>query len=278
MMGESNDFHIILPKKSSRPIIWDTRVSTFRSKTLRMETSLHRELKRLLSGNEADEEQTLAGYRIDAVVNGRLIEVQVASLFAIRRKIVDLLEQGFEVTVVKPLTSRKQIIRREKKGGAEISRRWSPRRQKFPDVFSEMVHFVGAFPHPRLTLELMLITEEEFRINRATRWKRQRDFKIEDRRLVSVEDRRAIRSAEDLLELFPKAVRQLCVESPFTTADLAKAAEVPRWLAQKIAYCFRKLNVWETTGKRERAWLYQPVAPKPATKLRAPRPLRKRTA
>lgn len=243
-----------------------------------METSLHRELKRLLSGNEADEEQTLAGYRIDAVVDGRLIEVQVASLFAIRRKIVDLLEQGFEVTVVKPLTARKQIIRREKKGGVEISRRWSPRRQKFPDVFSEMVHFVGAFPHPRLTLELMLITEEEFRINRATRWKRQRDFKIEDRRLVSVEDRRALRSADDLLELFPEAVRQLCLEAPFTTADLAKAAEVPRWLAQKIAYCFRKLNVWETTGKRERAWLYQPVPPQPTTKLRPPRPLRKRTA
>ena len=237
-----------------------------------METSLHRELKRLLSGNEADEEQTLAGYRIDAVVNGRLIEVQVASLFAIRPKIADLLEQGFEVTVVKPLTARKQIVRRQQRGGAEISRRWSPRRQDYPDVFSELVHFIGAFPHPLLTLELLLITEEEFRIARPKRWKRQRDFTIEDRCLVSVEDRRVIRSAEDLLNLFPQAVQQLCSGAPFTTADLAIAAEVPRGLAQKIAYCFRKLNFWETIGKQQRAWLYQPVMPKKKPRLaRAPR-------
>ena len=241
-----------------------------------METSLHRALKRLLSGNEEDEEQTLAGYRIDAVVEGRLIEVQVASLFAIRRKITDLLEQGFEVTVVKPLTARKQIIRRQKRGGAEISRRWSPRREKFPDVFSELVHFIGAFPHPRLTLELLLITEEEFRIPRPKRWQRQRDFTVEDRCLVSVEDRRVIRSTEDLLDLFPLAVQQLCLERPFTTADLAAAAAVPRWLAQKIAYCFRKLELWETIGKQQRAWLYQPV--QPVRKLRTQRSPRKRSA
>lgn len=241
-----------------------------------METSLHRELKRLLSGNVDAEEQTLAGYRIDAVVNGRLIEVQVASLFAIRRKIADLLAQGFEVTVVKPLTARKQIIRRERRNGAEISRRWSPRRENFPDVFGELVHFIGAFPHPKLTLELLLITEEEFRIPRPKRWHRQRDFTIEDRCLVSVEGRRVIRSAEDLLDLFPLAVQELCCGAPFTTADLAIAAGVPRWLAQKIAYCFRRLKLWETIGKQQRAWLYQPV--KPRAKPRRPRTIRQRSA
>lgn len=227
-----------------------------------METSLHRDLKRLVSGNEDAEEQTLAGYRIDAVVDGRLIEVQVASLFAIRRKIADLLDQGFEVTVVKPLTARKQIVRLKTRGGAEVSRRWSPRRQDFPDVFGELVHFIGAFPHPRLTLELLLITEEEFRIPRVKRRLRQRDFAIEDRCLIRVEDRRVIRSAEELFDLFPQAVQHLCREAPFTTADFASAAEVPRWLAQKVAYCFRRLNLWETIGKQDRSWLYQPIKPR----------------
>ncbi len=231
-----------------------------------METSLHRELKRLVSGNAEAEEQTLGDYRIDAVVDGRLIEVQVASLVAIRRKIADLLAQGFEVTVVKPLTARKQIVRRERRGGAESSRRWSPRRQNFPDVFGELVHFLETFPHPRLTLELLLITEEEIRIPRPKRRLRQPDFTIEDRCLKSVEDRRVIRTAADLLKLFPQAVQRLCGESPFTTAELAIAAGVPRWLAQKIAYCFRRLKLWKTTGKQQRAWLYQPVKPRAASK------------
>ena len=225
-----------------------------------METSLHRELKRLMAGDESGEEQRLAGYRIDAVVDGRLIEVQVASLSAIRAKIVRLLNQGFEVTVVKPLTARKQIVRRVRRGGAEVSRRWSPRRQVFSDVFRELVHFVGAFPHPRLTLELLLITEEEIRLARAKRWARQRDYIIEDRHLTSIEDRRVLRSASDLLGVLPKSVRRLCSCSPFTTAELAVAAEVNRGLAQKIAYCFRKMGAWETVGKRQRSWLYQPAA------------------
>ena len=233
-----------------------------------METSLHRDLKRLVSGNEEAEEQTLAGYRIDAVVDGRLIEVQVASLFAIRRKIADLLDQGFEVTVVKPLTARKQIVRLQRSGGAEVSRRWSPRRQDFPNVFGELVHFIGAFPHPRLTLELLLITEEEFRIPRPKRRFRQRDFAIEDRCLVRVEDRRVIRSPEELLDLLPQTVRHLCCEAPFTTADLALAADLPRWLAQKVAYCFRKLNLWETIGKQNRSWLYQLVKPRAKSRRR----------
>ena len=222
-----------------------------------METSLHRELKRLMAGDERGEEQPLAGFRIDAIVDGRLIEVQVASLGAIRAKIVTLLEQGFEVTVVKPLTARKQIVRRERRGGPEVSRRWSPRRQNFADVFDELVHFTGAFPHPRLTLELLLITEEEVRIARAKRWSRQRDYRIEDRHLKSVEDRRVLRTATDLLGVLPPEVRRLCAREPFTTADLAIAAEVDRGLAQKIAYCCRKMGVWKTIGKRQRAWLYQ---------------------
>lgn len=222
-----------------------------------METSLHRELKRLMAGDESGEEQPLAGYRIDAIVDDRLIEVQVASLAAIRAKTVSLLEQGFEVTVVKPLTARKQIVRRERRDGSESSRRWSPRRQTFADVFDELVHFLGAFPHPRLTLELLLITEEEVRMTRARRWSRQRDYRIEDRHLRSIEDRRVLRTATDLLGVLPPNVRRLCAREPFTTADLAVAAEVHRGLAQKIAYCFRKMGVWKTIGKRQRALLYQ---------------------
>jgi hypothetical protein len=222
-----------------------------------METSLHRELKRLMAGDEHSEERELAGYRIDAIVGGRLIEVQVASLAAIHAKTVSLLEQGFEVTVLKPLTARKQIVRRDRRDGPEASRRWSPRRQSFADLFDELVHFLGAFPHPRLTLDVLLITEEEVRLTRAKRWSRHRDYRIEDRHLRSIEDRRVVRTAADLLGVLPPSVLRLCARGPFTTAELAAAAQINRRLAQKIAYCFRKMRVWKTIGKRQRAWLYQ---------------------
>jgi hypothetical protein len=132
-------------------------------------------------------------------------------------------------------------VRRERRGGPALSRRWSPRRENFADVFDELVHFLVAFPHPRLTLELLLITEEEVRFMRAKCGSRRRHDRMEDRHLRSIADRRGVRSATDLLGVLPPA-------------------EVPRGMTQKIAYCFRKLGLWKTIGKRSRAWLYESTA------------------
>ena len=75
-----------------------------------METSLHRQLKALY-GAEADQQEVrVDGYVIDAIVNGRLIEIQQASLAAIRGKIRDLLGRH-RVLVVNPLASRKYIVK-----------------------------------------------------------------------------------------------------------------------------------------------------------------------
>ncbi len=42
----------------------------------------------------------------------------------------------------------------------------------------------------------------------------------------------------------------------FTTADMARAAEIPRWLAQKMAYCLRRMEAITLSGKRRNALLY----------------------
>ena len=36
----------------------------------------------------------------------------------------------------------------------------------------------------------------------------------------------------------------------FTTADLATCADMPRWLAQKAAWCFREMKHIEVCGKQ----------------------------
>ena len=58
-----------------------------------METSLHRQLKSLYSAEPDGQEVRVDNYRIDAVHQGRLIEIQQGSLGAIRPKIRRLLEQ-----------------------------------------------------------------------------------------------------------------------------------------------------------------------------------------
>src|SRR6188472_1609844 len=97
---------------------------------LGMETTLHRQLKALYSGDDSLQEVALRGYRIDAVVADRLIEIQYGSLGAIRDK-VRILLANHDVLVVKPLAARKYLVKVAKRGGRIASQRYSPTRETF---------------------------------------------------------------------------------------------------------------------------------------------------
>lgn len=216
-----------------------------------MESSLHRQLKLLYGGDAADVEVRIDGFRIDAVVEGRLYEIQQASLGALRDKVRRLLEQH-RVVIVKPLIGRRYLIRRDDPAGQVTSSRFSPIRETVLHVFEDLVHFVGVFPHPRLTLEVVLTEQEEHRVTMPRRRRRGPDYKVSDRLLVGIQSTHRLRTAADLRKLLPA---ELPVE--FTTADLAAEAGIPRWLAQKMAYCLRKTGAIVTCGKRAHAVLYR---------------------
>ena len=76
-----------------------------------METSLHQALKRLYGGKNDQFEVTLGKYRIDAISQGRLVEIQLSSLAAIRDKVRMLIED-YQMLVVKPIIVQKTLIKR----------------------------------------------------------------------------------------------------------------------------------------------------------------------
>ncbi len=229
-----------------------------------METSLHRQLKTLYSAEPEDQEVRVETFRIDAVHRGRLIEIQQGSLGAIRPKIRRLLEQH-DVTVVKPLAARKLLVRRKREGGKIISTRHSPRRETIADLFADLVYFVDVFPNPRLTLEVVLTRQEEHRVAARKRWWRGPDFRVTDRILVGIEGRVTLKNNADLLRLLPVGLGE-----SFTTEEIARLAPMPRWLAQKMAYCLRKTGAIEQLGKRGNSWLYRALPPAaPAARRRS---------
>lgn len=209
-----------------------------------MATSIHQQLKLHYVADETRHEVDLDGYRIDAIDDDdRLIEVQCASLLAIRDKIRKL-TKNHKVVVVKPLATRKKLLKKERRNGKVVSSRYSPTKQTLPWIFQELVHFTKAFPHPNLQLDILLTEQEEIRVP-AKRKTWRRKHSVQDRCLVEVQETISISSVEDLWKC-------LDVELPkvFTTADLAKASKMPRWLAQKAAYCFREMNHIKVCGKQ----------------------------
>jgi hypothetical protein len=229
-----------------------------------METTLHRQLKALYADDPDCREVVVNGYRIDAIADGRLIEIQSAPLAAIRRKVAALVERH-RVLVVKPLAARTLIVRRARRQGPVVSQRYSPSRETLYHLFAELVHFVDVFPHPRLELEVLLVEQEEHRRpRRRPRW-RSKDYRVDDRLLREVHSRLRLGTPADLNALLPPHL-----PDPFTTADLATAAAIPRWLAQKVAYCLRKTGAASVAGKQRNTIVYRLLpAAKPAASRRA---------
>jgi hypothetical protein len=220
-----------------------------------METSLHRQLKAIYAGADGQQEVVCDGYRIDAVRGAELIEIQHGSLTAIRDKIRRLLEQH-RVRIVKPIVANKLLVKLDRRGGAELDRRRSPKRGKLLDVFDELVYFTRVFPHPQLTLEVVLVDVEEWRYpGRGKRRRRRREgqeFQVEDQQLIRIVESHSFSTAADLRRLLPgRMPRQ------FHTAHLAERLKAPRWTAQRIAYCLREMGAVEIVGKQGNALLYR---------------------
>jgi hypothetical protein len=218
-----------------------------------METSLHQQLKAMYAGDTGQVEVRLGDYRIDAVVGKELIEIQHAGLGAIRDKIRTLLA-GHTVRVVKPIVASKTLIKRDSLGGKIVSRRQSPKRGQLLDIFDDLVHFSNVFPHRRLSLEVLLVDIEEYRFpghGRRRRWRRG-DHQREDQHLVAVRSKHTFRTAGDLWGLVPTGLPRA-----FHTGHLAERMGVDRWVAQRMAYCFREIGAVRQVGKQGNAHLYE---------------------
>ena len=218
-----------------------------------METTLHRQLKERYATDGALMEQRVGRYRIDVVQSDQLVEVQLASLTAIRDKIAALLKTH-DVLVVKPIIAGKVLIKRRRRGGRVVSSRRSPKRRTVLDLFEELVHFTRVFPHRRLTLEVPLVEIEEWRYpgHGRRRWRRDDDFQIEDQRLVDVIAVHRFYAASDLCQMLPPSLPK-----PFHTGHIADGLGVERWIAQRMAYCLRQTGAVQSVGKQRGAWLYE---------------------
>ena len=221
-----------------------------------MEHSIHRQLKSLYVTDTERHEVTVDGFRIDAVDEERLIEIQYGSLGAIRDKIRRLL-RSHDVLVVKPLAERKQLLKRDVPEGPVVSTRKSPKKQTLWNLFDDLVHFVGVFPHPRLELEVLMTLQDEYRLPAEKKRRVSRGYIVEDRLLSEVTGRAMLRTVDDLLAMLPDAIRPPERTAPFGTADLAAAAGISRPLARKVAYCLRRCGLAQVVGKEGNAILYQ---------------------
>jgi len=214
------------------------------------EKPLHASLKEWYARPGDRFEVTVDGFVIDIARDDLLLEIQTSNFASIKSKLIDLV-RAHRVRLIYPIAQEKWIVKLAKDNRGRETRRKSPKRGRVEDLFWEMVSFPQLLANPHFSLEVLLIREEEvWRYEGKRKWRR-RGWVIEERRLLEVVNRRLFEQPADWRALLPESLGE-----SFTTKDLATAMGIRRHLAQKMAYCLRKVRVIELIGKRGRANSY----------------------
>jgi len=213
------------------------------------ERSLHANLKELYMDEDTETEVAVDGFVVDVVKGNLLIEIQTGNFASIKSKLKSLLK-NHRVKLVYPLAMKKWIVKETPDGTQQLSRRNSPKKCGFEDVFDELVRIPNLIAHSNFSLEVLLIEEEEIRRQDGKGSWRRRGWSIIDRRLVEVIDRKLYREPSDFLHFIPDSL-----EKPFTNLDLIETLGISRRLGQRLTYCLRKMNTLKEVGKKGNALL-----------------------
>jgi hypothetical protein len=216
--------------------------------TLR-ESSLHASLKELYARAGDELEVVREGYVVDLVRPGELVEFQTGNFGSMRVKLAALLEHH-RVRVVHPVAVETTIVRIDEHGVVR-SRRRSPLRGCRLSLFGELVALPAVAAHPSLTFEVVLVRVEEHRVDAPRTRRRRKPWQVVDRILVELVDVQTYGGAAGLGSVLPASLGE-----PFTTLELAQMLEIPRELAQRIAYTLRKAGIIEAAGRHGRGVEY----------------------
>jgi hypothetical protein len=227
------------------------------------EKSLHAALKSWYAREGGELEVPVDGYIIDVVRPGLLIEIQTGSFSNIKDKLLALSEVH-DVLLVYPVPVQKWLITPVGGGkpnsqppvpGKKPTRRKSPKCGTAEDLFPQLVRLPAELiRRPTFSIEVAFTHEDELRHYDARKGWRRRGWVSDDRILLDVVDRRRFTCPADFAALLPPGL-----PNDFTTTDLARALHRPRWLAQKMAYCLREMEVIEQVGHQKRSHLYRRV-------------------
>jgi hypothetical protein len=216
------------------------------------EKALHASLKQWYARPGDRFEVAVGRFVIDIVRDDLLIEIQTRNFASIKAKLTTLVH-SHRVRLIYPIAQERWIVRSATDRHGRVSRRRSPRRGRWEDLFRELVSIPQLLANRNFSLEVLLIKEEEARRFEGKRRWRRGGWAIEARRLIEVLDRRVFQDLTDWRACLPAGLES------FTARDLATATGTRGDLAQKMAYCLRMGNAIELVGKRGRAHLYRLV-------------------
>jgi hypothetical protein len=214
------------------------------------EKPLHAAIKSFLTKPSDIIEAEVDGFVVDILRKNLAIEIQTKNFSQIRNKIKRLILNR-PVRLIYPIPKEKWIIKMDQDLKTSQSRRKSPKKGTYKDIFAELVSFPDLILQPNFSVEVLLIQEEELRKHVPGQAWRRKGWITHERRLLQVVEQRRFAYPGDFVALLPQSI-----QGEFTTRDLRITLNLSARLAGQMAYCLREMGAIKAVGNRGRAILY----------------------
>ncbi len=113
------------------------------------------------------------------------------------------------------------------------------------DLFSELIRIPTLFSKGDLSIEVLMIEEEEIWCNDGRGSWRRKGASIEDRRLIRVFERQIFEREEDFLKILPNEL-----PDPFSNRHLAADLGISVNQSRRMTYSFRKMEIITQVAKK----------------------------
>ncbi len=163
-------------------------------------------------------------------------------------KKLDQLLGDHELLLVYPIAVETRLVR------PDTRPRRSPKRGSVYQLFDELVSIPTLIDHPHLTLDVALVKIDRIQRHDPSARRGRGGYRTVDKVMTDLIGIDRFADVDDLRRLIPDGL-----PDDFTTADLAALGPFDRATAQKMAYCFVPLGLFEQTGRTKAGYHYRIV-------------------
>ena len=212
------------------------------------EGSVHAVLKNYFEKDKQSQDMPIGRFIADIVGEDGIVEIQTSHFANLRDKLEAFLPVS-RVTVVFPVYVNKDIVTMTHEGTV-IAKRRSPLKGTAFDIFREIYPIASFLTDSNLSIHIMMLECEEYRIRQETDSKRAKPH-VSDRFPTKLVDEIRIDSPEDWEQLIP------CLrKSEFTSTDLINIHHISRKYASVALSVLHKGGILRRIGKGGNTFRY----------------------
>ena len=214
------------------------------------EKTLHAVFKRYYEPDPAFHEVKTGRFIADIRRDGRIVEIQTAGLYRMKKKLAAFLPDC-EVTVVHPIPHVRTVCWIERDGSFSPKRK-SPKTGKYLDAVSELLSIRDLLPDPRLIVVLSLVDCNDYKVRSGKVGRKRGAMRFERVPTALVSELR-LSTSRDYLCFLPAGLPDV-----FTSADVAKRGGIHREDATSLLALLYSVGAVERIGQNEkRFYLYR---------------------